>query len=386
MIRSLFSGVSGMKNHQIRMDVVGNNIANVNTTGYKNSRANFQDAVYQTMRSGGASTNPTQVGLGATVAGISSNMGQGGLQTTGRTLDLAIEGNGFFKVLDTSGNTFFTRDGILNISKDGYLVNSNGYRLMGQVSNTATAVGSNLNTVVPFPPVAPNNTITISGTRADGTAGVSKTITFVVGDNLDSIIEKINLEKLNTGVIAYKGNDNNIILTSADPSEKAILNIGANSLNIPIAGTFTSARTPVMRELKLISSSLPVDNIGIDNEGRIFGQGSNGLALQWDDGQTTSTDADLARIMLFTFANQDGLDRVGKNLYRESSVTSGNAAGGMPGTSGYGVVRSGYLEMSNVDLTDEFASMITTQRGYQSNARVITVSDQFLQELLDLKR
>lgn len=101
-----------MKNHQIRMDVIGNNISNVNTVGFKSGRANFQDVLYQTLKSAGTSTNPAQVGLGVSLAGISNNMSPGGLQSTGRTLDLAINGDGFFKVIDPgSGKEYYTATG-----------------------------------------------------------------------------------------------------------------------------------------------------------------------------------------------------------------------------------------------------------------------------------
>jgi flagellar hook-basal body protein len=138
MIRSLFSGVSGMKNHQIRMDVIGNNIANVNTSGYKAGRTNFQDTLYQSVKNSGINTNPAQAGLGITVSAINSNMNQGGLQSTGRTLDLAISGSGFYKVTD-GVRDYFTRDGVFYIAQDGSIVNSSGYKLYGIISSTAKA-------------------------------------------------------------------------------------------------------------------------------------------------------------------------------------------------------------------------------------------------------
>lgn len=270
MIRSLYSGVSGMKNHQVRMDVVGNNIANVNTSGFKSSRANFQDTLYQLVRSasagGGASLgglNPSQVGLGMSVSSINNNMNQGNLQLTGRTLDLAIQGNGWFAVYDGT-NTYYTREGVFYVDSTGDVVNSNGYHLLD-------------------------------------TAG-------------------------------------------------AEINLGANgvaTLNIAQDGTISGT------DLSVPSAAIGPFTIG--------------LAM---------------------FANPEGLERVGQNLFRET-VASGallGAALGTPGANGYGTVNSCYLEMSNVDLTEEFTNMIVTQRGYQANARTITTSDEMLQELLGLKR
>ncbi len=270
MIRSLYSGVSGMKNHQVRMDVIGNNIANVNTSGYKSSLTNFQDTLYQTIRSASAGDdnlgglNPTQVGLGVLVSSITSNMGQGNLQSTGRSLDLAIQGNGWFVVSSSCDspdetNTYYTREGVFYIDSAGYVINSNGYYLLDE-----------------------------SGSSID------------LGDN------------------------------------------GVATLNISQTGEIT----------------------GTDLEGN---------------------DLDTFRIGLAMFPNQEGLERAGKNLFQVSDA-SGDPIEGNPGEGGFGVINSHYLEMSNVDLTDEFTNMIITQRGYQASARTITASDEMLQELLNIKR
>jgi len=279
MIRSLFSGASGMKNHQIRMDVIGNNVANVNTTGFKGSRTNFQDILYQTVRypSAGDGTvggvNPSQVGLGVMVSSITNNTGEGAPQTTGRSLDLYINGNGWF-VLSTDGNMVdgtgqtneaYTREGIFYIDNVGNLVNSSGYNLCDVDGNPITLEVSS------------------------------------------SGVATINIEK--DGYISYSLLD------------------------------------------------------GTEYE-------------------------DAFQIGLAMFPNQDGLERDGLNIYR-ISPTSGEVSGGAYGTpnsGGYGSINSGFLEMSNVDLTDEFVNMITTQRGYQANARTVTTSDQILEELLNIKR
>lgn len=274
MIRSLYSGVSGMKNHQVRMDTIGNNIANVNTTGFKSARCNFQDLLSQNLRSpsfgdgtnGGV--NPGQVGLGMTVAGIANNMQQGPTQTTGRTLDCAIQGNGFFKIKKDDGggtddtDTFYTREGIFYVDNAGDLVNSNGYYVC-----------------------------TSDGGR---------------------------------------------------------INMGTTNIQ-----------------------TLSISDMGVITV--------NGTALS-------------EQIGLTSFPNPEGLEKVGQNLYR-ATAASGNIANSQV-TDGYAGdasfpdtrINSGYLEMSNVDLTDEFTNMITTQRGYQANARTITTSDQMLQELLEIKR
>lgn len=283
MIRSLFSGASGMKNHQIRMDVIANNVANVNTTGFKASRVNFQDILYQWSRYPSAADNnigginPSQIGLGVMVSSITNDTGQGALQNTGRALDLAIDGNGWFVIsIDgepvdgtiDSDNGRYTREGIFYVDDAGNLVNSSGFNLC-DIDGNPIQLETNA-------------------------AGLST----------------INIEK--TGYITYTTTDGTVYT-------------GGNSFQI-------------------------------------------GLAM---------------------FPNQDGLVRDGLNMYKISEA-SGDASEavpfGEPGSTGYGTINSGFLEMSNVDLTDEFISMITTQRGYQANARTITTSDQMLEELLNVKR
>ncbi|MEW6172067.1 MAG: flagellar hook-basal body complex protein [Bacillota bacterium] len=272
MIRSLYSGVSGIRTHQIRMDALASNIANVNTTGYKAGRANFQEVLAQTL--GRAVVNSTQVGLGVGLAAIDNVFTQGAMQTTGRSLDMAIEGNGFFvvKPVDTAGTTvenpMYTRDGTFYIDKDGYLVNTQGYRVQ-------TSDGADLQ------------------------------------------------------------------FTTITPDQIATISVGT--------------------------------------DGFITATGSDG---------TTET----YTIGLCTFNNVESLQRMGSNLWDiTAGVTQWSGGGddpspGQPGLEGRGIIRSGYLEMSNVDLAQEFTSMITTERGYQANARVITTSDEMLRELIDLKR
>jgi flagellar hook protein FlgE len=246
-------GVSGMRNHQLRMDVIGNNIANVNTTGFKTSRANFQDALYQAMGANGS----CQVGTGIQIAGVSNNFAQGPLQATGRVLDLAIVGNGFFGLVDENGRIKFTRDGSFYLDKDNNIVHSTGLKLV------------------------------------------------------DSSGDAIELD----------------------------LDEGQSHEDITITET-----------------------------GEIFVGGSS---------QGT--------IALYNFNNLTGLTKAGDNLYLDNDI-SGEPIEGTPGEEGLGLIRSGFLEMSNIDLADELANLIATQRGYQANARVFTTADQVLQETIDLKR
>ena len=274
MIRSLFSGVSGIKAHQVRMDVIGNNIANVNTVGYKSGRANFQDMLYQTMRypsapsggDGAGSINPSQVGLGVSVAGIGTDMGQGPLQNTGRTLDLAIQGTGFFQVKDDAENLYYTRNGIFTLDANGCIVDLNGNFLTDDGDSEIEITGGN------------------------GQVGV----------------------------------------------------------------------------------------INIESDGQITAFDTTGEEMSVS-----------GQIGLYSFANPEGLTKVGQNLFKETTVAGGTVSGEAEPIDTVGTttkIISGSLEMSNVDLTDEFTNMITTQRGYQASARTITTSDHLLEELLNIKR
>lgn len=259
MIRSLFSGVSGIRNHQIRMDALSNNISNVNTSGFKAGRANFQDGLNQLLRGGGASRNPMQAGTGITTASIGNKMEQGPLQNTGRTLDIAIQGVGFFKVTDGTNN-FYTRDGAFFVDATGNVVNSLGYNLLDD-----------------------------SGTE---------------------------------------------------------INLGTNA----------------------------IATLNISPQGVISGTDIDGADI---------TDA---QIGIYTFPNPEGMRKAGNSLYSADEDITGTENATTPGAGGAGTVESGYLEMSNTDLSEEFTTMITTQRGYQASSRIITVSDTLLEELIQLKR
>ena len=259
MLRSMYAGISGMRGFQTKLDVVGNNISNVNTSGFKKGRVTFQDLMSQTQQGAqGASDtrggiNPMQVGLGSKTGSIDNIHGQGFLQYTGRELDLAIEGEGMFIVKSEDGD-FYTRAGNFYLDDKGNIVTADGYYLQGE----------------------------------DGTINIPDT---------------------------------------------------AQSFSISKDGTVNY----------------------VDKDGK-------------------PQEAD--QIQLAKFANPEGLEKVGGNLYRKSN-NSGDAVTNGEGT---GDIAASSLEMSNVDLAEEFTEMITAQRGFQANTRIITTSDEILQELVNLKR
>ncbi|MFD0049315.1 flagellar basal body rod protein FlgG [Actinomycetes bacterium NPDC127524] len=267
MLRSMYSGISGMKNFQTKLDVIGNNIANVNTYGFKKGRTVFKDMVSQTMQgasgpssaTGKGGINPKQVGLGAQMSAIDTIDTQGSMQTTGRTLDLAISGDGYF-TLKTDGSNpeeYYSRAGNFYLDSSGNIVNSDGLYLNGA------------NGIINIPPDAKDVTISKDGT------------------------------------VSYT--DSSGSLTPAD------------------------------------------------------------------------------QIQMAKFPNPGGLSKAGNNLFKNTN-NSGDPESGASGTIGLGSIESGMLEMSNVDLSEEFTDMIVAQRGFQANTRIITTSDQILEELVNLKR
>lgn len=288
MMRSLYAAISGLQNHQLRMDVIGNNIANVNTVGFKASRVTFKELFSQTLRGAAAptppvrgGTNPIQIGLGTTLSGIDVVHQPGNPQVTGVNTDLAIQGDGFFVLRDATGAEVYTRAGDFRLDAQGYLVSGDGLLVLGWQADDG---------VLPDPDTTAAGPIRVLDPDAD---------------------------------------------PATEPQDVVV------SFSIDTAGVITGT---------------------------------------FADGSTRP----IAQIALATFANPSGLLRDG-HLYRQSN-NSGVPDVGAPGTGGRGTVQAGALEMSNVDLSREFVDMIVTQRGFQANSRVITTSDEMLQELVNLKR
>lgn len=259
MLRSMYSGISGMKNFQTKLDVIGNNIANVNTYGFKKGRTTFTDMMSQTIQGAKGNdnlrggVNPKQVGLGSTLSTIDTISTQGSIQSTNRPLDLAISGDGYFTLTEGT-NTYYTRAGNFYLDESGKLVNSSGLNVKPNISIPANAQSFSIDSA---------------------------------------------------GVVSY-----------------------------------------------------------VDNTGNL---------------QTAGT------LEITIFANPDGLEKFGDNLFIETQ-NSGAPQATSAGNGGSGKLMAGALEMSNVDLSEEFTEMIVAQRGFQANTRIITTSDEILQELVNLKR
>lgn len=463
MMRSLYSGVSGMQNHQTRMDVIGNNIANVNTTGFKRGRVDFQDMISQQL-SGAASpttevggVNPKEVGLGVQTAAIDTIFTQGNLQSTGVSTDIAIQGNGFF-ILKNGEESFYTRAGAFSLDEDGTLVNpANGLRVQGwqarelngeQIIQTSASttdliipVGSkdpahatqnvnfacNLNKNTPeileganeadiakgtwatefkiYDSFGNDHNLAVSFTRVPGNPNQWRATVQIDPENADFTQTRIGVGTTdgveNEFFVNFDNTGTLLSVTDSagnltNPTGEIILQASYNvpesnpnedgtpyrqTLNINL-GTIGSQRNTVTQSAAQSSTKAwyqdgytmgYLDNFKIDSSGVITGVYSNG------------TNRKLGQIALATFANQGGLEKAGENTYVESN-NSGIANIGASGIAGKGSLLAGALEMSNVDLTDQFTDMIVTQRGFQSNAKTIQTADTLLETVLSLKR
>lgn len=392
MLRSLFSGISGLRSHQTMLDVTGNNIANVNTTGFKSSQTQFQDTLSQVVQNAGAAqagaggTNPAQVGLGVRVAGITTNFTQGASQATGRSTDMMIQGDGFF-VVRRGNEQFYTRAGSFDFDGTGQMVlPGDGALVQGwaAVNGVIDTNGPLVDLRVPAGALmgaAATTTATFEGNLpSDSAVGTSLTRTVTVYDSLGVERElALTFDKTATGwtVAATDGT----------------ASVAATALTFDAAGTLTAPTTlavgGVTVDLTTVTGFAGVQSVAnktqdghaagelqsfaLNPDGTVMGSFSNGLKQA------------VGRIALGSFTNPAGLEKAGGSLFR-TSVNSGQPDIGAAGTGGRGGLAGGYLEMSNVDLSSEFTSLIIAQRGFQANSRVITTSDEVLQELVNLKR
>ncbi len=463
MMRSLYSGVSGMQNHQTRMDVLGNNIANVNTTGFKRGRVNFQDLLSQQMSGAAKPTdelggvNPKEVGLGMNIASIDTIHTQGSLQTTGVQTDVAIQGNGFF-VMKAGEKSYYTRAGTFGLDNQGTLVNpANGMRVQGwmardidgtlilntssQPEDLVVPVGQkidarattnvnyacNLDKRLPEIPEGASRADILSSTWATefqvydefGQEHIlNVSFTRVPGTN-NQWQATVNVDPTDGGAAATRvglnttdgtGNsfivnfDNNGMLAgvtdtagNATPEAGQVMvqvsfNVaGANpqpdgaptrqtlSINLGEIGSVKNTVTQFSEKSSTKAYEQDgykmgyLENFKIDQSGIITGVYSNGA------------NRTIGQIAMATFANQGGLEKAGENTYVQSN-NSGIANIGVSGVAGKGKLIAGALEMSNVDLTEQFTDLIVTQRGFQASSKTIQTSDTMLDTVLNLKR
>jgi len=393
MLRSLFSGISGLHAHQQMMDVTGNNIANVNTTGYKASQTTFQDTLSQLVRGAGGpttgtgGTNPAQVGLGVRLAGIQSNFSQGAAQNTGRDTDLMIQGDGFF-VVSNAGQDLFTRNGSFSFDSNGSLVTTDGSIVQGWSANSSGVVNTNaskgpislpLSTLLA--PKATGNVTVTGNLPADTTSPtpiVTSISTYDVQGNpvtLSASFTKVtpNQWTVNLTDGAATGGPYTLNFTNGANPVPAPSPVTVNGVTLDLSGmTSYSGLSTVTASTQDGSAAGTIQSFTISPDGTLTGVFSNGLK------QT------LAQLAVASFGNPAGLEKAGDSTYR-TTANSGNAQLGAAGSAGRGVLQQGSLEMSNVDLSQEFTNLVIAERGFQANSRVITTSDEILQDLVNIK-
>ena len=475
MMRSLFSGVSGLKGHQTRMDVIGNNIANVNTTGFKSSRATFADAISQTT-SGASSptgnlggTNPKQIGLGANVSSIDLIFTDGSVQSTGKNTDLCLSGSGLF-VVKQGIQTYYTRNGAFEFDAEGnYVMPGSGLFVQGWMGENGTVNTSGAVTNINVPSgksMAARSTGAITyannlnsdmlmlksvtggttvGGRQVATASSAVTLTFSDGttqtvtsgsyvsghsmpitttatvyDSLGTshsvpILLEITQKNPGTGntwtaVVAPTMKSGGTIDTTIHCDDGTIITptLSATTIKFSTAGAYDSTSTIGSLSLAYtpkpggagVTTPQPValsfadvtqyagsntvnasadgnaagtlSSLSIDASGTITGTYTNGIKQAE------------AQIAIAQFNNASGLTKTGNSLYQESN-NSGTPNVKTAGDLGVTITGSA-LEMSNVDIANEFSDMIVTQRGFQSNSKIITVSDELLETVINMKR
>ncbi|WP_138733849.1 flagellar hook protein FlgE [Modestobacter excelsi] len=422
MLRSMFSAISGLKAHQTKLDTVGNNIANVNTVGYKSSQTVFQDTLSQVLSNGSAptettgGTNPAQVGLGVKVAGITTNFSQGSTQSTSRSTDFMISGDGFF-VTQSGNEQLFTRAGSFDFDGQGRLVTSDGSILQGWTATDGVVDtnGSIGDLSVPYGQVMPPSASTKGGFTGNLTSGaapndaVESQITMydALGNAHQVTATFTKTATPNAWSLTLKDENGADLTPDSDAGtagvQAPVLNFDAGTGQIaaadrtltfrPSAATAASWPQPAGGGLTLDLSTISqfgaksslkptttdgyamgtLQSFSLSSDGTIVGVYSNSLRQ------------DIGKLALATFSNPGGLEKSGNSSYRVGN-NSGVAVIGAAGTGGAGTLTAGALEMSNVDLASEFTDLIIAQRGFQANSRVITTSDEVLQSLVQLGR
>jgi flagellar hook protein FlgE len=404
ILSSMFTAVSGLNAYGNALAVIGNNVANVGTVGFKSSRAAFAELV-----SASLSSANMQVGLGVHLNAVQGNFTQGSLNTTGNTLDLAVDGDGFFQLANTSGATFYSRAGQFQVDQLGQVTDPNGTLLQGyQATASGVITGAIGNITLASTNSAPQTTSTsmikanldaaatvptAAFSIADPTSynfSTSQTIYDSLGSAHDLTFYFVKTATANTWDL-YRQIDGGAATAATDlvfTSSGALSTGGSQALSLTIAGgaatpqtvtvDFTNmtqygARSAVLDQTQDGYASGSLQRVTVDTQGEVVAQFTNG--------QTRT----LAQVVLNRFANPQGLVRSGDNLFIQSNG-SGSPVVGAPGNNGLGRVVSGALEQSNVDLGKEFVDMIVTQRAFQANSRAITTSDEMLQELVNLKR
>ena len=423
MLRSLFSGITGLRAHQQMMDVTGNNIANVNSSGYKSQTAVFESVISQAVKAPGApvagganavargGVNGVQIGLGVQLAGVSTNFGQGSSQLTGVSTDFAIQGSGFFTTNNGTEN-LFTRAGSFTLDANGKLVSPDGSIVQGYMADAVGTINPNAapeDVTLPIATLLPaveSTTMKFTGNlSADAAVGATVVSSIITYDVLGA-------ESATTATFTKTGAGAwNVQLTAPNGVAGAVVGLtfdGTGVLTNPAAVNGTKT-IPVLNRPAVAAAAgvtgVPVADFAVDVTGlsQYSAPSSAGITEQNGAGVgalttfTTTSDGQLigiysngqkqalAQLAIATFNNPDGLEKVGDTSYR-TTVNSGVALIGAATVGGRGSIQGGTLEMSNVDLASEFTNLIVAQRGFAANSRTMTAADEMLQELMSITR
>ncbi|MBU1427078.1 MAG: flagellar hook protein FlgE [Gammaproteobacteria bacterium] len=401
-------GLSGLNAAAKSLDVIGNNVANASTVGFKQSQAQFADVYANSLAGGG-----NQAGIGVRVATVAQQFAQGNITTTNNSLDMAVSGSGFFR-MDNNGSITYSRNGQFQVDSNGYIVNSQGYNLTGYLPNaagvimatspapiqistadllpnatTALTAGLNLNANASVIPVAPafdpNNAATFnnstSSTIYDSLGGSHVASLYFAKSGINTwnaylTVDGVNTQAANAPLTAMTFNTNGTLAAPAVAVTSAAFTpagAAAQTLSIDFAST------------SQFGTAFGVNSMSQDGytSGHMtgFSTGADGIISgRYSNGQTRT----LGQVVLANFSNAQGLQPLGGNQWAETS-TSGTPLVGVPGSASLGVLQTSAVEDSNVDLTAELVNMITAQRVYQANAQTIKTQDQVLQTIVNLR-
>ncbi|WON73586.1 flagellar hook protein FlgE [Nitrosospira sp. Is2] len=401
-------GLSGLNAASKNLEVIGNNVANTNTVGFKQSQTQFADMFANSLSGGGG----TQAGIGVKVAAVAQQFGQGSITVSNNPLDIAVNGDGFYRLSD-QGAISYSRNGQFHPDKDGYIVNSNGLRLTGYGADATGQIisGSATDLRISKADLAPATT-----TQVNALVNLDSRETALSSAAFDPTDPATYHSSTSLPIYDSLGNDTDLstyfVKTAANTwdvfaaNDGAVLNGGlaVGSLNFLPNGSLNPSGSSVFSITSPVTTGANPLTFDLDFTGTTqFGSPAGVNALSQDgytSGQLTGYSVapdgtlrggysngeflDLGQVVLANFANPQGLAVQGNNTWKESS-TSGAALVGAPGTSGLGVLQAGAVEESNVELTSELVNMITAQRIYQANAQTIKTQDQILQTIVNLR-
>lgn len=427
LFSSLFTGVSALKTYGSSIQVIGNNIANISTIGFKASRAEFSAILGQSIASG---SGGSEIGRGVSLERVSRSFSQGSFNNTDRLTDLGIDGQGFF-ILSDGARTFYTRNGQFELDREGFLVNSRGLKVQGNLFNsTGQALGQG-DLKIGASSAPPNPTsdgiagvgvqiefnldsrVTTLGTTfdpasaatAERTSNFSTTIT--VFDSLgDSHAATVYFERTgdldwNYFVTTPAGEVNNTVATPGDELYVA----GNGTLTFNSDGTLNTQTVTSAATFDFLGGAATGQVVGFDFEGASQFAQESSVSSQTQDGFsagslssisiggdgnitgffTNGRNITIGQIILADFPSEAGLAGVGGGLFAET-IDSGGAVVGIPNVGGFGTLQTFTLELSNVDLANEFVNLVTTQRAYQANSQIISTADDLLNEVINIVR